>query len=178
MSFSGTLRGITEDIHRIKLVLRVEVPLYYYATGQDPLSYQLLLVTFKKDTPGISNLQPKNNVKILARIRQFETRKNSLDKPVGVLHLEALALADRTHKKDFFHHAAPDFQLYQSWKTGRLFFKETPLQILSEFPQEPLLTESVPKQKKEAAATQNNLSQQPEHELIFEEEETFLLKQN
>ena len=138
VSFAGEIRGIIEDIRQVKLVLKIDTPLYYYATGQDPLSYQFLLVTFRKEQPQPTGLSVGDPLKILAKIDRAETRTNKLGNSVCVLLLDAIALSDRPRKKDFFHTAAPDKQLYDSWKAGRLFFKETPPQIVAAFPPAPV----------------------------------------
>ena len=174
VSFSGEIRGILEDIHTIKLVLKVEVPLYYYATGKDPLSYQFLLVNFKKEQPHASGLSVGNPLKVLARIDHPETRTNAFGSSVCVLYLEAIALADRTHKQDFFHAFSPDKQLYESWKAGRLFFKETPQQILSTLPAPTVNTTQKSKQKPVSVPRADKSSPQKQ-EILFDEEESFVL---
>ena len=174
VSFSGLIRGVSEDIHRVKLVLKVETPLYYYATGKDPLSYQLLLVNFKKEQPQSTGLSAGKYIKILAEIDRFEARKNALGTPIAVLHMNAIALADRADKKDFFHSVSPAKQLYLSWKAGRLFFKETPQQIITAFapaPAQPVST------KKDKPATSLSPEKPKEAPLVFEEEENFILPQ-
>lgn len=177
VSFAGEIRGITENDRLVKFVLKVETPLYYYATGKDPLSYQLLLVNFEKQTPQNTNLVPGKHVKILARVDQFKTRYTHLGMPVAVLHLQAIALADRETKIDFFHTQPPDFQLYESWKQGRLFFKETPQQVIAQANEQTL---SVPAEAPARPAESLPIKpaptvSAPEPALIFEEEEPFLL---
>ena len=174
VSFSGLIRGINEDIHRVKLVLKVETPLYYYATGKDPLSYQLLLVNFKKEQPQNTGLAAGKYIKILAKIDRFEARKNALGTPIAVLHMNAIALADRDDKKDFFHSVSPDKQLYLSWKAGRLFFKETPQQIVTAFTPAPTQPTPAPKNK----PTNKSQVKPKEAPLVFEEEENFILPQD
>ena len=176
VSFSGLIRGINEDIHLVKLVLKVETPLYYYATGKDPLSYQLLLVNFKKEQPQNTGLTAGKYIKILAKIDRFETRKNALGTPIAVLHMNAIALADRADKKDFFHSVSPDKELYLSWKAGRLFFKETPQQIVTAFTPAPTQPSPV-KKKKEISPSKKAPNETP---IIFEEEEeeNFILPQD
>lgn len=130
VSFGGKVKGITEDTRRLRLIIKIDVPFYYYATGKDPLSYELLLISFdKKDMPQMTGIQKGSNVKVLARVANFETRKNLTGKPIAVLHLIAFALADRDRDRDFFRPEPPHKQLYESWKSGRLFFNEQPQEI-------------------------------------------------
>ena len=174
VSFSGEIRGIIEDIRQVKLVLKIDTPLYYYATGQDPLSYQFLLVTFAKEQPDTTGLSVGDPLKILAKIDHAQTRTNKLGNSVCVLLLDAIALADRTHKKDFFHTASPDKQLYDSWKAGRLFFKETPQQVVSAWPAiQTTLADTKP--TKTSAAQAPAKTPDDNQEIHFDEEETFIL---
>jgi len=176
VSFSGEIRGIIEDIHNVKLVLKIDTPLYYYATGQDPLSYQFLLVTFHKETPQATGLAVGDPLKILAKIDRAQTRTNKLGNSVCVLLLDAIALSDRTRKQDFFHTATPDKQLYDSWKAGRLFFKETPQQIVTAFP--PASAQAA--EKPDAQTAPQTPPAPPAHtdekrEIVFDPEETPLV---
>ncbi len=175
VSFAGEIRGLTEDIHHVKFVLKVEAPLYYYATGKDPLSYQLLLVDFKKESPQPTGIKAKSDIKILAKINRVETRANTFGEPIAVLHLQAIALSVRSVKKDFFHTVQPDNQLYLSWKAGKLFFKETPQQILARYSTP---TAAAPKANKTTStplASTPAAVISPEPGLIFEEEEPFIV---
>ena len=129
VSFSGEVKGITEDARRLRLVLKIAVPLYEQTTGKNPLSYDLLLVSFDKNTPQMTGIKKGNTLKILARVASCETRKNLIGAEVRVLHVRAFALADRTTRQDFFHPQTPSYQLYESWKAGKLFFKEQPADI-------------------------------------------------
>ena len=175
VSFTGVIRGLTEDIRQLKLVLKVETPLYYYATGKDPLSYQLLLVTFQKENHLLTCFSVGYTIKILATIDRFETRTNHLGISIAVLHLQALAVTDRAEKKDFFHSYSPDKQLYESWAAGRLFFKETPKQIITRFPAKEVNTpKAAQKQVAIAVEKKPQISSEPT-ELVFEEEEPFML---
>ncbi|MBE6420640.1 MAG: hypothetical protein E7027_00605 [Elusimicrobium sp.] len=127
VSFGGEVQGVTEDTNLLRLVLKIDVPLYYYAIGKDTLSYELLLVTYeKKDLPQMTGIKKGHLVKVLARVANYETRKNLVGKEVAVLHLKAFALSNRDKNKDFFHPQSPEKELYQSWKSGRLFFEEQP----------------------------------------------------
>lgn len=58
VSFGGEVKGITEDARRMRLIIKIDVPFYYYATGKDPLSYELLLISFdKKGMPQMTGIQ-------------------------------------------------------------------------------------------------------------------------
>ena len=127
VAFGGEVQGITEDTNQLRLVLKIDVPLYYYAIGKDTLSYELLLVTYdKKGLTHMTGIKKGDFVKVLARVASYETRKNLVGKEVAVLHLKAFALSNRDKNKDFFHQENPEQELYQSWKAGRLFFEEKP----------------------------------------------------
>ena len=135
VSFGGEVKGVTEDARRMRLIIKIDVPFYYYATGKDPLSYQLLLISFdKKGMPQMTGIQKGSDVKVLARVANYETRKNLTGKPIAVLHLIAFALADRNRDRDFFRPEPPYKQLYESWKAGRLFFNEQPQEIEARHP--------------------------------------------
>lgn len=135
VSFGGEVKGVTEDARRMRLVIKIDVPFYYYATGKDPLSYQLLLISFdKKGMPQMTGIQKGSDVKVLARVANYETRKNLTGKPIAILHLIAFALADRNRDRDFFRPEPPYKQLYESWKAGRLFFNEQPQEIEARHP--------------------------------------------
>lgn len=135
VSFGGEVKGVTEDTRRLRLVLKIDVPFYYYATGKDPLSYELLLISFdKKGMPQMTGIKKGSDVKVLARVANFETRKNLTGKDIAVLHLIAFALADRNRNQDFFRPEPPLRQLYESWKNGRLFFDEQPEEIEKKYP--------------------------------------------
>ena len=96
VSFGGEVQGVTEDTNLLRLVLKIDVPLYYYAIGKDTLSYELLLVTYeKKDLPQMTGIKKGHLVKVLARVANYETRKNLVGKEVAVLHLKAFALSNR-----------------------------------------------------------------------------------
>lgn len=136
VSFGGEVKGVTEDALRLRLVLKVDAPLYYYATGQgNALSYELLLVSFnKRGMPQMTGIQKGRHVKVLARVSSYETRKNFAGKDIVVLHLIAFAISDRTKNQDFFRPEPPDRQLYESWKKGRLFFEESAQDIIERYP--------------------------------------------
>ena len=136
VSFGGEVQGATEDTLRLRLVLKIDAPLYYYATGKgDSLSYELLLVSFnKKGMPQMTGLQKGHHIKVLARVSSYEKRKNFTGKDIAVLHLLAFAITDRTTNKDFFRPESPDKQLYESWKKGRLFFEDSAQDIIKKYP--------------------------------------------
>ena len=136
VSFGGEVQGTTEDTLRLRLVLKIDAPLYYYATGKgDSLSYELLLVSFnKKGMPQMTGLQKGHHIKVLARVSSYEKRKNFTGKDIAVLHLLAFAITDRTANKDFFRPESPDKQLYESWKKGRLFFEDSAQDIIKKYP--------------------------------------------
>lgn len=173
VSFGGEVQGATEDTLRLRLVLKIDAPLYYYATGKgDSLSYELLLVSFnKKGMPQMTGLQKGHHIKVLARVSSYEKRKNFTGKDIAVLHLLAFAITDRTENKDFFRPESPDKQLYESWKKGRLFFEDSAQDIIKKYPAPtpvklapvvlpPVETKEEPKEEK-----------QPEKALVFDPED-------
>lgn len=173
VSFGGEVQGTTEDTLRLRLVLKIDAPLYYYATGKgDSLSYELLLVSFnKKGMPQMTGLQKGHHIKVLARVSSYEKRKNFTGKDIAVLHLLAFAITDRTTNKDFFRPESPDKQLYESWKKGRLFFEDSAQDIIKKYPAPapiklapvvpaPVEVKEEPKEEK-----------QPEKALVFDPED-------
>lgn len=136
VSFGGEVKGITEDALRLRLVLKIDAPLYYYATGKgDSLSYELLLATFnKRSMPQMTGIKKGHTLKVLARVSGYEKRKNFTSKDIAVLHLLAFALADRTTGKDVFRPESPEKQLYDSWKVGRLFYEDSAQDIIRRYP--------------------------------------------
>lgn len=168
VSFSGEVKGITEDIHTLRLVLKTDVPFYYAALGKTN-AYELILVDYAKPAPAMSGLEKGHDVKVLARVSHYEKRKNMIGAEIGVLRLDAFALTDRSQKKDFFHETSPEKQLYESWRKGRLFYQETPaeIEVLYPSPQPGTPTQSAPQpaQKISPAA----------HEIVYDEEEDFVL---
>ncbi len=172
VSFSGEIKGLTEDIKRIRLVLKTDVPFYYYATGKgNANSYELLLVDYPKPTPQISGLKKGNDIKILARVSSYETRQNMLGIPIGVLRVTAFALTDRTLKQDWFHTTSPEKELYASWKAGRLFYKETPAKIVSLYPAPKLKPTTTPAPAQQPAKKISPATT----EIVYDEEEDFVL---
>lgn len=168
VSFGGEVKGVTEDARRMRLIIKIDVPFYYYATGKDPLSYQLLLISFdKKGMPQMTGIQKGNDVKVLARVANYETRKNLTGKPIAVLHLIAFALADRNRNRDFFRPEPPYKQLYESWKAGRLFFNEQPQEIEARHPalqRKTMTFFPLPTQKEEEKPA-------PSQGIVYDEEE-------
>ncbi len=136
VSFGGEVKGITEDTLRIRLVLKVEAPLYYYATGKaNAIAYEMILVTFnKRGMPAMTGIKKGNEIKVLARVRSYETRRNFAGSDIAVLHLLAFAISDHTRHKDFFRPETPERQLYESWKEGRLFFEESAQDVINRCP--------------------------------------------
>lgn len=172
VAFSGEVKGSTEDARHLRLVLKVDAPLYYSVTGKgNALSYQLLLVHFQKDTPAMTGILKGSALRVLARVSQYETRTNSLGEKMGVLHLEAFAVSDKTSSQDFFHLQSPEKQLYQSWKEGRLFFKETPQELEARYPATPKVAPIVTKENPVSTK-----APAPEKHIVFDEEvEEFVL---
>ena len=170
VSFTGDVKGLTEGTQTLRMVLQTDVPFYYYATGKgNSLSYELILVTFPKTSPAMTHIQKSNTVKVLARVNTYEKRKNALGMPIGVLHLNAFALTDRNQKVDFFHTTSPEKELYTSWKSGRLFYQETPEQIVALHPSLPAPV--APPAQATPAAT----PAQTPREIVYDEEEEFVL---
>lgn len=133
VAFEGEILGVRETPQRIRLVLKINAPLYYYATGKNnSLAYELLLVNYQKETPKASDLAKGDTLKVLARVDGYETRSTPYGPQAGAVRLEAVALANRAAKKDFFRREGPDRALYDSWKSGKLFFDESAKQVLSE----------------------------------------------
>lgn len=169
VSFGGEVKGTTEDTRRIRLVLKTDVPFYYAAVGKSN-AYELILVEYPKASPQMSGLEKGNTVKVLARVDTYQTRKNTLGMPIGVLHLRAFALANRTQKYDLFHTTSPEKQLYESWKKGRLFYQESAEQISVLYP---AAAAEKPLSPKPATAPQ---PQPAEREIVYDEVEDFVIK--
>ncbi len=174
VSFAGEIKGLTEDTRLIRLVLKTDIPFYYYATGKgNAHSYELLLVEYLKPIPQMSGLKKGDEIKILARVSRYEKRPNMLGSEIGVLHLTAFALAQRSQKKDWFLPTSPEKELYEAWKAGRLFYTQTADEIIALYPPAP-----APQAQPASQAT----SQQPApknpaaHEIMYDEEEDFVLE--
>lgn len=173
VSFGGEVEGITEDTLRLMLVMKIDAPLYYYATGKgNSLSYEMLLVTFnKRGMPQMTGIKKGNTIKVLARVSSYETRKNFTGDDIAVLHLIAFALSDHTQHRDFFRPETPDRQLYESWKEGKLFFEESAQDVINRCPKEtaPQLPERFRKPLPPAPAPEPPAA--PEAGIVFDEEE-------
>lgn len=181
VSFGGEVKGTTEDTLRLRLVLKIDAPLYYYATGKgNALSYELLLVTFnKRSMPAMTGIKKGHEIKVLARVSSYETRKNFTGKDIAVLHLLAFAISDRTMHKDFFRPETPDRQLYESWKEGRLFFEESAQEVIARYPvpagQDMPVPVYVPPAQ-EPAPDPAPAASEPEKGIVFDAEEpTFIV---
>lgn len=147
VAFNGDVVGIRENNKSIRLILRIDTPLYYYATGKgNSLSYEMLYVLFSKEKPRASKIAKNNKVKVLGRVDGYITRQDGYGNTAGVVRLRAVALADRTQDKDFYLSDPASAALYASWKEGKLFFEESAEQVLSRFPQ-PTSPSSAQKQK-------------------------------
>ena len=173
ISVSGEVKGTTEDTTRLRLVLKTDVPFYYYATGKgNALSYELILVEYTKPAPAMTGIQKGNDTRVLARVSSYEKRQNLLGMEIGILHLSAFAVADRTQKQDFFHETAPEQQLYESWKKGRLFYEETPEQIIAQYPAPSIAKAPAPTEQPTPGKTISPAAR----DIVYDEEEEFVLK--
>ena len=166
VSFGGEIKGVAEDTQRIRLVLKTDIPFYYAAVGKSN-EYELLLVEYPKPTPQMSGITQGNTVKVLARVGTYEKRQNAIGMPIGVLHLRAFALTNRTQKKDFFHTTSPEKQLYESWKKGRLFYQESAEKISAQYPPEPTDPATSKPTKKSTS--------KPAPTIIYDEVEDFVI---
>ncbi len=174
VSFGGEVKGITEDTLRLRLVLKIDAPLYYYATGKgSSISYELILVTFnKRGLPAMTGIKKGNEIKVLARVSSYETRKNFTGKDIAVLHLIAFAINNHTAHKDFFRPETPDRQLYESWKSGRLFFEESAQEVIDRYPVPAGQDMPVPIYIPQDPPTESTAdSSEPEKGIVFDEEE-------
>ena len=170
VAFSGEVRGFTEDTQLLRLVVKIEAPFYYHSADKQASGYELLLISFdKKGQPEMMGIEKGHTVKILARVADVETRKNFIGDKITVLRLVALALTDRTTGLDFFRTETPAWQLYLSWKAGRLFFKEQPGDVEKRFATaEP----TTPTPTGFWTDTPDSTEEKP---IVYDEEETFVL---
>ena len=130
VAFGGEVKIITEDTAQVRLGLKIAVPLYYAAAEKRALSYELLLVTFdKQGITRMTGIKKGARLNVLARVDGYETQRNLIGAEVRVLHLEAIALADRSQEKDFVRPELSAQALYDSWKNGRVFYKEQPQDV-------------------------------------------------
>lgn len=139
VAFNGEVAGVRETAQNMRLILRIDTPLYYYATGKgNNLSYEMIYVRFTKDTATPTAIIQGHKLKVLGRVDGYEKRQDTYTgKTLGVVRLDAIALADRTTGKDFIRQDAPSNALYQSWKAGKLFFEESAESVLRAFPPAP-----------------------------------------
>ena len=139
VAFNGEVAGVRETTQNMRLILRIDTPLYYYATGKgNNLSYEMIYVRFTKDVPRPTAIIQGHKLKVLGRVDGYEKRQDTYTgKTLGVVRLDAIALADRTTGKDFIRQDAPSNALYQSWKAGKLFFEESAESVLRAFPPAP-----------------------------------------
>lgn len=136
VAFNGEVAGVRETAQNMRIILRIDTPLYYYATGKgNNLSYEMIYVRFTKDVPRPTAIIQGHKLKVLGRVDGYEKRQDTYTgKTLGVVRLDAIALADRTTGKDFIRQDAPSNALYQSWKAGKLFFEESAESVLRAFP--------------------------------------------
>lgn len=139
VAFNGEVAGVRETAQNLRIILRIDTPLYYYATGKgNNLSYEMIYVRFTKDVPRPTAIIQGHKLKVLGRVDGYEKRQDTYTgKTLGVVRLDAIALADRTTGKDFIRQDAPSNALYQSWKAGKLFFEESAESVLRAFPPAP-----------------------------------------
>ena len=139
VAFNGEVAGVRENTQNMRIILRIDTPLYYYATGKgNNLSYEMIYVRFTKDVPRPTAIIQGHKLKVLGRVDGYEKRQDTYSgKTLGVVRLDAIALADRTTGKDFIRQDAPSNALYQSWKAGKLFFEESAESVLRAFPPAP-----------------------------------------
>ena len=139
VAFNGEVAGVRETAQNMRIILRIDTPLYYYATGKgNNLSYEMIYVRFTKDVSRPTAIIQGHKLKVLGRVDGYEKRQDTYTgKTLGVVRLDASALADRTTGKDFIRQDAPSNALYQSWKAGKLFFEESADSVLRAFPPAP-----------------------------------------
>ena len=177
VAFNGEVAGIRETPKSIRLVLRIDTPLYYYATGKgNSLSYEMLYVLFTKNKSQASKIAKGNKLKVLGRVDGYITRQDGYGNTAGVVRLRAIALADRSQDKDFYLSDAPSAALYTSWKKGKLFFEESAEDVLSRVPapKMPQLPPAKPKPKASPApkpTAAQPAKPQPPAGIVFDPEE-------
>lgn len=177
VAFNGEVSGVRETAQNMRLILRIDTPLYYYATGKgNNLSYEMIYVRFTKDVPRPTAIIQGHKLKVLGRVDGYEKRQDTYTgKTLGVVRLDAIALADRTTGKDFIRQDAPSNALYQSWKAGKLFFEESAESVLRVFPPAPT-PEPKPKAVKPVKKTPKKETPKPavippSAGIVFDEEE-------
>mgnify|MGYP006954663466 CR=1 FL=1 len=177
VAFNGEVAGVRETTQNMRIILRIDTPLYYYATGKgNNLSYEMIYVRFTKDVPRPTAIIQGHKLKVLGRVDGYEKRQDTYTgKTLGVVRLDAIALADRTTGKDFIRQDAPSNALYQSWKAGKLFFEESAESVLRAFPPAPT-PEPKPKAVKPVKKTPKKETPKPAvippaAGIVFDEEE-------
>ena len=177
VAFNGEVAGVRETTQNMRIILRIDTPLYYYATGKgNNLSYEMIYVRFTKDVPRPTAIIQGHKLKVLGRVDGYEKRQDTYTgKTLGVVRLDAIALADRTTGKDFIRQDAPSNALYQSWKAGKLFFEESSESVLRAFPPAPT-PEPKPKAVKPVKKTPKKETPKPavilpSAGIVFDEEE-------
>lgn len=177
VAFNGEVAGVRETAQNLRIILRIDTPLYYYATGKgNNLSYEMIYVRFTKDVPRPTAIIQGHKLKVLGRVDGYEKRQDTYTgKTLGVVRLDAIALADRTTGKDFIRQDAPSNALYQSWKAGKLFFEESAESVLRAFPPAPT-PEPKPKAVKPVKKVQKKETPKPAvlppaAGIVFDEEE-------
>ena len=177
VAFNGEVAGVRETAQNMRIILRIDTPLYYYATGKgNNLSYEMIYVRFTKDVPRLTAIIQGHKLKVLGRVDGYEKRQDTYTgKTLGVVRLDAIVLADRTTGKDFIRQDAPSNALYQSWKAGKLFFEESAESVLRAFPPAPT-PEPKPKAVKPVKKTPKKETPKPAvippaAGIVFDEEE-------
>ena len=177
VAFNGEVAGVRETAQNMRIILRIDTPLYYYATGKgNTLAYEMIYVRFTKDTATHTAIRHGHKLKVLGRVDGYEKRQDTYTgKTLGVVRLDAIALADRTTGKDFIRQDAPSNALYQSWKAGKLFFEESAESVLRAFPPAPT-PEPKPKAIKPVKKTPKKETPKPAvippaAGIVFDEEE-------
>lgn len=177
VAFNGEVAGVRETAQNMRIILRIDTPLYYYATGKgNNLSYEMIYVRFTKDIPRPTAIIQGHKLKVLGRVDGYEKRQDTYTgKTLGVVRLDAIALADRTTGKDFIRQDVPSNALYQSWKAGKLFFEESAESVLRAFPPAPT-PEPKPKAVKPVKKTPKKETPKPAvippaAGIVFDEEE-------
>lgn len=177
VAFNGEVAGVRETAQNLRIILRIDTPLYYYATGKgNNLSYEMIYVRFTKDVPRPTAIIQGHKLKVLGRVDGYEKRQDTYTgKTLGVVRLDSIALADRTTGKDFIRQDATSNALYQSWKAGKLFFEESAESVLRAFPPAPT-PEPKPKAVKPVKKTPKKETPKPAvlppaAGIVFDEEE-------
>lgn len=135
VAFEGEVMGVKEGPDSLRTILKINVPLYYYATGKgNSLSYEFLLADYAKESPASCGIQKGERLKVLGRVDGYETRTTPYGQTTGAVRINAMALAARKNAADIFHTTEPDLALYQEWKAGKLFYNTSAEEILQAAP--------------------------------------------